>query len=297
VSYCFDTKCELCGIQPKKICCKTAELYGLVLFSQSISQNQIKTTTENVLVVNKINQLCNELYGFNFVIGENVNNYYAYLEGENLKKLLDSLYIVFNKNINLSISRVIVGEQCCVKAFIRGAFLSSGYMADPQSAYHLEFVTPYYSLSKSMAQLLTENGFKAKTVVRRSNYVVYIKDSLTIENLLGFIGAKLSAFSLINTKISKEVANNINRVENCSIYNLEKTISKSVEQVKAINKIEKTIGIRSLSQDLIEVAKLRLEHTDASLNELSRLCKGNISKSALGRKLAKICEIASNIKE
>ena len=244
----------------------------------------------------------NELYtiplGIRQMSGAYSNDTAAQILGLSLSTLpILLLFIAFNKNINLSISRVIVGEQCCIKAFIRGAFLSSGYMADPQSAYHLEFVTPYYSLSKSMAQLLTENGFKAKTVVRRSNYVVYIKDSLTIENLLGFMGAKLSAFSLINTKISKEVANNINRVENCSIYNLEKTISKSVEQVKAINKIERTIGLRSLSQDLIKVAKLRLEHTDASLNELSRLCKGNISKSALGRKLAKICEIASNIKE
>ena len=87
MSFSFDTKCEICDDVFKSRCCKAAQLYGMTLFSQQLNLEQLKLTTENVVVINVLNDLANDILGFNFNIGENVNSYFAYLDGKRLEKL------------------------------------------------------------------------------------------------------------------------------------------------------------------------------------------------------------------
>ena len=98
-------------------------------------------------------------------------------------------------------------------------------------------------------------------------------------------------------KTEKETKNNNNRMDNCAAYNMEKALNKAVEQVRAIEKIEKTVGLSVLSEDLLFVAVLRKEHPTKNLNELVTLCDGKLSKPSLSRKLNKIIEFANKLKE
>ena len=297
MSFSFDTKCEICENKLKKMCCKTAQFYGMILFAQNVGLEKFKLTTENVVVINVLNELANDILGFNFNIGENTNSYYAYLEGKNLDKLYDKFFISVNGKINLSVSAAITENTCCAYAFLKGAFLSGGYISNPENSYHFEISTPYYTLAKGLESFMHRLDFPAKTVVRKSNYVVYMKGSEYIERFLCYVGANSAAFAFMDTKIYKEMSNYSNRVNNTKLHNIEKTLNKSVEQVKAIDLIEQKIGLSSLDSDLAFAAALRKDNPDKSLNELVIICDNKFSRSSLNRRLNKLTEIASKLGE
>lgn len=295
MSFSFDTKYEICENPLKSKCCKASELYGIALLSQNVSSDILKLTTENVMVINVLNSLANDIFGFNFSIGENTNTYYAFLDGDRLSKLYKEFDIDVNSVLEINSDRI--GNVCCSYAFLRGAFLAGGYISNPENSYHFEISTPYYSLAKSLESFMKKLEFPAKTVVRKSSYVVYMKGSDHIENFLCHIGANSSAFTFMDAKIYKEMNNYSNRLNNTKLHNIEKTLNKSVEQVTAINLIQKTIGLESLESDLSFIAKLRVDNPDKSLNELVALCDNKFSRSSLNRKLNKLTEIASKLGE
>lgn len=297
MSFSFDTKCEICEIKLKNDCCRLARLYGMVLFAQNIGSDVLKITTENVVVVNMLSELAESVLGVYFNIDETVNLYTLEISGRQLKKLYDVMYIDINGKIDLSVSGAITENDCCTDEFLRGAFLVGGYISNPESGYHFEISTPYYTLAKSMRDFMLRLDFPVKTVVRKSNYIVYMKDSEGIERFLYRIRAKNSAFIFSDTKIQKEMNNYSNRVNNTKLHNIEKTINKSVEQVKAIKKISEKIGLDSLEDDLAYAARLRCENPDKSLNELVEISKKKFSRSGLNRKLNKLTEIASKLGE
>ncbi len=66
--------------------------------------------------------------------------------------------------------------------------------------------------------------------------------------------------------------NSVNRKVNCETANLNKTVSAAVRQAEDIRYIQEKIGLDKLPMDLEETARLRLEHTEASLKELGICC-------------------------
>lgn len=300
MSFSFDTKCEICDVAVKQSCCKAAQLYGMILFAQTLTPSVLKITTENVVAINLMNQLANDVCGINFSIGENINSYFAFLEGgrpedDRLARLYDEFYIVANNRMTYSISAVITEKTCCKYAFLKGAFLVGGYVSNPSNSYHFEISTPYYSLAKNLERYMTDLDFPAKTVVRNSNYIVYMKESAAIERFLCLVSANTAAFSFMDAKIYKEMNNYSNRINNTKLHNIEKTLNKSVEQVRAIERIKDKLGLDALDEDLEYTAKLRLEHPDKSLNELVVLCGSKFSRSGLNRRLKKLTELAQTI--
>ncbi len=296
MSFCFDVKEEICRLAEKDSACKNAELYGMTLFGQSVEQDFLKISTENVLVVNRLQALSSDLLGVFFEMNEVGVTYTATMKRPALDKLYDFFCMRDDFAVILEVRDDLIRNRDRFYAFLRGAVLSGGYFSDPMSGYHFELVTPNYITAKSVLELMNQYGIPCKTVMRRSNYVVYLKDSQQIYNLLYRLGARSSAFELMNVKIEKETNNNNNRVDNCVAYNMDKALNKAVEQIRAIEKIQSTVGLSSLPEDLLFVAVLRSENPTANLNELTIHSGGKMSKPSLSRKLNKIIEIASNIK-
>ena len=292
MSFSFDVKEELCKVQEKDNICKAAELYGMVLFGQTVEADQLKISTENVLVINRLQSITAELLGSFFEMSEIGVTFNATLHNPNLSKLYHMLRMNEDSGISLEIKSHLIHSKDRFFAFLRGAVLAGGYLSDPFSGYHFELVTPYYSVAKSLLELINIQGIHCKMVVRRSNHVIYIKDSQQIYDLLYRLGARSSAFELMNVKIEKETNNNNNRVDNCAAYNMDKALNKAVEQIQAIESIQKIDGLSTLPEDLLYVAILRKENPTASLTELSNLSNGRISRAGLSRKLNKIVELS-----
>lgn len=114
--------------------------------------------------------------------------------------------------------------------------------------------------AQSLRDLINSFDFNSKIVARKNNYVVYIKESEQISDLLSLIGAHSALLKLQNVKIVKEMRNNVNRIVNCETANLTKAVNAAVKQVENIRIIEETIGIKKLPENLQQIALLRVEN-------------------------------------
>ena len=132
--------------------------------------------------------------------------------------------------------------------------------------------------------------------MRKNIYVLYIKDSESIKDLLALLGAFSSVFTLTNEMATRGLRNTINRQVNCINANISKTVEASLKQVEAINLINKKIGLDSLPEDLQEVAVLRLANQQESLDELLKLSTLKLTKSGLNHRFRRILKIAQILK-
>ena len=188
-------------------------------------------------------------------------------------------------------------QNCCRRAFIRGAFLAVGSVSDPEKSYHFEIVCAAPEKARQLQELLVSYDVDAKTVLRKRHYVVYIKEGSQIVELLALMGAHISLMQLENVRIVKEMRNSVNRKVNCETANLNKTVSAAVRQAEDIRYIQERIGLDKLPVDLEETARLRLEHTEASLKELGDMLSPKVGKSGVNHRLRKLSQIADDLRE
>lgn len=195
------------------------------------------------------------------------------------------------------ISPLIIQTTCCKRAFIRGAFLASGSMSDPEKTYHMEFVSHDLIQAQSLARLI--NGFEmdAKIVQRKKYHVVYLKEGRQIVDLLNIMEAHVALMDLENLRILKDMRNNVNRIVNCETANLSKTVSAAVKQVNDIEYIEAKRGLHTLTETLETVARLRLDNPSASLKELGEMLSPPVGKSGINHRLRKISQIAESLRD
>lgn len=183
-------------------------------------------------------------------------------------------------------------NKCCKKAFLKGVFLGSGCVIDPNKDYHFEVTVKAKVYATYVINILAEFGINAKYIKRANGYVVYIKDSDNISMLLAIFNANSAMLEYENIRINKAIKNDINRSVNCETANLNKVVEAAVKQEQAINKLKKDGKFSGLDERLRTVANLRLKYPDASLDELVQNCTFKISKSGLYHRLNKIVKLA-----
>lgn len=214
-----------------------------------------------------------------------------------IRQLLQTVGLTDTDGIAFHVSPDISSQKCCRKAFIQGAFLGGGSIADPEKRYHFEFVTTHYLISEDMKQILETFDIHAKNVTRQSKYVTYLKDSETICDLLTMMGSHSCVLDIYNTKIYKEIKNQANRVTNFESANITKVVDASIRQVEAIRTIEQYRGLESLEPQLEEIARLRLQNPDISMLELGQLLTPAIGKSGVNHRMRKLIDIADKLRE
>ncbi len=175
------------------------------------------------------------------------------------------------------------------KAVIRGAFMGSGSVNNPEKEYHLEIDFSNAENLKEVIKLIQIFDIHVKTLQNS----IYIKDGEEISKLLALIGAGRAVMQFEDIRIQKEMRGKVNRLVNCETANLNKTINASIEQIAAIKKLQQTGEFKKLDENLKEIANLRLENPDMPLIELGKKLKEPIGKSGVNYRLKKIMEIAN----
>jgi len=178
-------------------------------------------------------------------------------------------------------------------AFVGGAFLSCGSLADPEKKYHLEFAPPRPETAEILSGILGEVGFLPKTALRRGVPIIYTHDSGQIEDILTFMSCPLMSMEIMETKILKERRNAANRAANCDNANIDKVVGAAESQLRDIRALMGTQGLTALPEELRELAALRLENPEASLRELG--AKLGLSRSGVNHRLKKISELAAGL--
>jgi len=313
MSFSAETKNELARVISKDDYCNKTELAAIVRLAGSIQiagyrKLNLKITTELNSVARKVFKLLKQNFGINTTISVNKNqmlkrnNSYVLMVTSEMgaERLLKELGILEPGDGFYTVNKVpenLLQNEECIRAFIRGAFIGGGSISDPGKNYHMEFVTNNEDFAKSLKDLINKLEFNCKVVSRKNNFVVYLKESEQISDLLSIIGAHNALLSLQNTKIVKAMRNNVNRIVNCETANLSKTVNASVRQIENIKLIQDTIGISSLPENLQEIARIRLECEDMTLKELGEMLEPPIGKSGVNHRLRKIEEIANDLRD
>lgn len=292
MSFAADLKNELSKIKQDK-CCDFAELCGMLLFSKRSKNEKIIFSTSNECVAKKIIKLflnCFDITPTLSLAGSSESRYFnIYFNSTSIKKT------VFNKIKQADIF-AFLKRECCSSAFFRGVFLSCGSISDPNKSYHLEFVVSNTEKANYLTELLEKQNFNPKISGRKSSVAVYFKNSNTIEELITKMGASQYTLELIGIKIYKSMRNKYNRINNCETANLTRTVNASVDQINAINYLEKSGKISVLPTEIYNVAILRKNNPDASLSKLCELFEEDISRSGMNHRLQKLVKIANNLK-
>lgn len=298
MSFTIDVKNELCNEFPTSRCCVRAHLSGIAGFcGASVFENGIsifRMRTESKNVAERIVALCTELFDIEPEIVKTGKIYSIDIK-ENIDRFLTELGFMQSGVVKFLVDPFIVHDDCCKASFVSGAFLGGGYVKTPKNGYHFEIKTHYRDLSRDLGHVMADIGFEPKMVTRKAEYVLYIKQSDVICDILGLFGATESMFELCNVKIFNDMKNKVTRRANCDIANINKAVAAATEQIAAINKIKAKRGLSFLPEVLEEMAKLRLNNPDANLKELGELLTPPISKSGVNHRLKKIIKIAEEL--
>lgn len=296
MSFSSDLKEELIHIESNSPCCLLAECYGLLLFGHSFSAGDISMTTEHECVADKYATLLGRFCESAPQVAINGAKKYkiSVTNREDRLKVLNA----FGNDGTERVRRLNWGnisDECCVGAFLRGAFLACGTITSPEKGYHVEFVVPHYNLSLDLKKFLENNDFSPKEIQRNGQYVLYFKKTEEIQNLLGIIGASKFVMELIDVIVYKDIRNNVNRRLNFESANLNKTVNAAMQQIEPLTKLRDSAFYAELSDELKEVMALRLENPDYSLQQIGDEMQPPMSRSAVNHRLKKLCKIAEQI--
>ena len=301
MSFSTDIKEELCELQIASACCKKAEALGMLIFSRAFSLSEMTFMTELNCVALHYGDLIKELTGITPIISySKAGNHKVRIDSiEDRKKILE-FFGYSGKEISLSINfanfeNTDEEENCCYSAFVRGAFLICGNITNPEKEYHLEFNISRIKLASEFLSVLNEINLNMKSLTRNNTQLIYCKESETIEDCLGKIGATKSFFVLMETRAMKQVKNKINRRTNFEAANLSRTIEAGMVQIELIEHILSKIKLTDMTEDLAELCTLRLENPEASIDELGKMMSSPLSRSAVSRRLKKLKDIKEEI--
>ena len=254
------------------------ELLGYLASDNIIKEKrQTKYSTESEYNINRFAKLLKNV---------NINNFKIDIQGKVYNITLKNSDI---ENINLNCKIQTLSEEN-IKAFMRGLYLGSGSINNPNNKYHLEIKIPDNNLIQDIIQTLEKYNINLKSIDKS----IYIKEGEEISKFLAFIGAGKSVLDFEEVRVQREMNNKVNRLVNCKTANLNKTLNASIEQINAIKKLKESGKFNNISKDLQEISEIRLEYPDVPLSELGKLLNRPIGKSGVNYRMKKIIELSKN---
>ena len=312
MSFSGKIKEELSRHIPKSRHCQLAELAAAIALSGRIMPDgdgyDICLSSENMAVARKYFTLLKKTFNINTDISVRETDYprkskvceLHVADGRQGKEILESLKFIGQEGKLILAEHIVNGlliqKTCCRRAFIRGAFLASGSVSDPEKSYHFEIVCPEKILAEELARIINVFELDSKVTSRKNTYIVYIKESSQIVEILNVMEAHVALMDLENIRILKSMRNSVNRKVNCETANLNKVVSAAVKQTEDIKLIRDKMGLEALPANLSEVARIRLENPELPLKELGEMLDPPVGKSGVNHRLRKISEIAESLR-
>lgn len=305
-----DTKDELAHIVLEKNCCVLAEIAGFIRVCGTIKlmgggKFKVVLTTEHNAVARHYKTLIKAYFDVDPTVeigrSQAINKGKVYLMTLGPEELSEQILreagiLMLRGGMNYisdGIYEGLIKTKCCRKAYLRGLFLGTGTMSNPEKGYQFEIVCDSEILAGDVKRLL--NGFidiHAKVVVRKGQYVVYIKAASQILDLLAIMGAHTQYFSFEDIRMKKELVNRANRIQNCDQANIDKTVMASEKQIADIRTATAHGGMKILPEKLREIALLRLEYPEASMTEIGAMLNPPLKKAGVNNRFARIAELA-----
>lgn len=302
MSFTTDVKTEITQ-QPLKDCCQRAQLSALIQLNAALviheQQLQLLIHSENAATAKRIFKLLKDSFApaMDLKVIKKAklrkNNVYELEISSKVKEILSDLGLMNDKGIQSHPSKKSVQKECCARSYLAGAFLAAGSVNSPQkSNYHLEIVTQQEGHALFVESLMKRFDLPAKTIIRRNQFVTYLKASDKISDFLRIVNANSAVLDFEEIRIQRDFHNSLTRLDNCEVANEMKTQAAASKQIAAIERLIQRGVIANLDERYSLVARLRMDNPEANLNELCELYEEEtgtvISKSGIKHRLTKL---------
>jgi DNA-binding protein WhiA len=305
VSFTSDVKEELSRVPAECSHCDRAVLAAVVriegtLFISGQGRNRLEVATDVPAVARLVLKLLHELYHLKTELTmrrsvlHKTPNYLINTPAQpGLNDALVDIGILSEDGgLEMGVKPELVAKQCCSAAYLRGAFLGSGFIAEPRGDFHFEITVETEPLANALVDLMAEKGITARVMKRRSSYMVYLKSGEAIIEFLAYVGAHQEALVMENERVVKSVRNEVNRVTNAEVANQMKAANASVDQIYAMRTVLDKYGMDGIAPALQEIIRLRVAYPGATLKELGEKASPPLSKSAVYHRIRRIEQMA-----
>ncbi|MBQ3078577.1 MAG: DNA-binding protein WhiA [Clostridia bacterium] len=292
-------------------CCAKAELAAALLLSGGVAfrgrgKYGLTLSTENGSVYRYYFGLIKRYFGVSCEIrtlktsrlGERVRYLLTFPE-DSVEKIMSELELTDENalfGVRQTPVKAIYERTCCQAAFLKSAFLISGSLSSPEKEYSLGIAAGNEEMAACVADAMQLLNLNARVSPRKAQFVAYLKSAEDISEYLIHAGAHSAVLSLENTRIYKELRNQVNRAANCDSNNIERTVKSAQNQIEDIELVDRHIGLEKLPPPVREIAQLRLMEPNASLAELGEMCSPPIGKSGVNNRLRRITEMAKSLR-
>ena len=296
-------KAELSSTQVTKPCCRKAEVASLLRFAGGLHIQSGRIVVEADLdtgaAARRLRKDIAEVYGHEsqvvMVQGNGLRRGTRYVvrvvkDGESLARqtgLLDQR----GRPVRGLPPAVVTGGACDAVAAWRGAFLAHGSLTEPGRSSSLEVTCPGPEAALALVGVARRLGIQAKAREVRGVDRVVIRDGDAIGQLLTRLGAHESLLAWEERRMRREVRATANRLANFDDANLRRSARAAVAAGARVERAMEILG-EEVPDHLRMAGALRLEHKQASLEELGQLHDPVLTKDAIAGRIRRLLAMA-----
>ncbi len=186
---------------------------------------------------------------------------------------------------------VVSGALCDAQAAWRGAFLAHGCLTEPGRSSSLEITCPGPEAAMALVGAARRLGVPAKARDVRGVDRVVIRDGDAISALLTRLGAHDAVLAWEERRMRREVRATANRLANFDDANLRRSARAAVAAGARVQRALEILG-DGVPDHLRTAGRLRLAHSQASLEELGALAEPPMTKDAVAGRIRRLLALA-----
>lgn len=305
-----DVKSELTHIENESVSASKAQATAMIRFGGGLrlAQRQIivQAQFDSLDAAEWLKQTIEQIYHQEAVVrtiersapnGQIVRRYVVFVERAGAALALQTGLLDRRKHLVPGLPLDIIGGNIAqVKAAWRGAFLAHGSISDPGKASYLEIVCPTSEAAIALTSAARRLGISAKPRQVRSSERVTLKDPDAIERMLILMGAPRGAREWTGKRVDGDTRGKSNRLANFDDANMRRSAKAAAEACEKVHKAFDLLG-DDIPDNLRTAGQLRLDHPDASLEELGRLSTPPITKDAIAGRIRRLLQLAEKTRK
>lgn len=187
--------------------------------------------------------------------------------------------------------QVVTGGICDIESAWRGAFLAHGSLTEPGRSSALEVTCPGPEAALALVGAARRMNMAAKSREVRGVDRVVVRDGDTISALLTRLGAHDSVLAWEERRMRREVKASAHRLANFDDANLRRSARAAVAAGARVERALEILG-PDVPDHLKEAGRLRVEHKQASLEELGALADPPMTKDAIAGRIRRLLAMA-----
>jgi DNA-binding protein WhiA len=298
-----DVKEELAGVDVGKTSVRAAELAALLRFSSGLhtisNRIAVEAELESPKIARRVRKDLAELYGVrsevSVISGSNLRRSSTYLvrviEGAETLARQTGLIDARNRPVRGLPNRLTTGSRDELAAIWRGAFLATGSLTDPGRSAALEVICPGNEAAMALVGAAGRLKVAAKAREVRGSFRVVVRDGEAIGVMLQLMGAGASVAAWEELRQRREVRATANRLVNFDDANLRRSAQAAVAACARVERALEILG-DDVPEHLRYAGALRLNHRDASLDELGHHADPPMTKDAVAGRIRRLLAMA-----